>query len=100
MAETTRRSEEGERSTTGREPITSNSKLFANGSPRQEFGREDIQVDEPTHDEIAARAYQCWQEHGCGDGSHEADWNQAEQELRTARAGQKQKSKSATTSVG
>lgn len=37
----------------------------------------------PTQDEIAARAYRCWHERGCPDGSPELDWSRAEQELRS-----------------
>lgn len=45
----------------------------------------------PTHEKIAARAYQCWQERGGTDGASEEDWYRAEQELRGghARAGHK-----------
>lgn len=32
--------------------------------------------------EIAARAYQCWQERGCPLGSDQEDWFRAEAELR------------------
>ncbi len=35
----------------------------------------------PAEDEIAARAYRCWQERGCPSGSPEEDWLRAEQEL-------------------
>lgn len=38
---------------------------------------------DPTYDEIARRAYQCWHERGCPDGSPEIDWSRAEQELRS-----------------
>jgi hypothetical protein len=40
-------------------------------------------MDHPTHEQTAVRAYQIWQERGCGHGAHEADWFQAEQELWT-----------------
>lgn len=36
----------------------------------------------PEHEQIATRAYELWQLRGCADGGHEADWFQAEQELR------------------
>ena len=39
-----------------------------------------------SHDEIAARAYRCWHERGCPDGSPEEDWHRAERELRERRA--------------
>lgn len=34
-----------------------------------------------THDDIAGRAYQCWLERGCPEGSPEVDWYRAEQLL-------------------
>jgi len=34
------------------------------------------------HKEIAARAYEIWQSKGCPEGSSEADWLQAAEELR------------------
>lgn len=34
------------------------------------------------HADIAARAYELWQERGCPDGSAEEDWHQAARELR------------------
>lgn len=40
----------------------------------------------PTHEEIAARAYECWQERGGIGGTAEEDWFQAERELRAHRA--------------
>ncbi|HEX7360414.1 MAG TPA: DUF2934 domain-containing protein [Bryobacteraceae bacterium] len=40
---------------------------------------------DPTHKEIAERAYQCWNERGCPDGTPEVDWSRAEQELRGKR---------------
>jgi hypothetical protein len=46
------------------------------------------------HHEIAARAYDCWRERGCPDGSAEEDWRRAEEELRSGRSG---KHKAATT---
>ncbi len=36
----------------------------------------------PQHHEVAARAYQCWHERGCPEGSPEVDWDRAEKELR------------------
>ena len=32
--------------------------------------------------EIAARAYECWQERGCPVGSDQEDWFRAEEELK------------------
>jgi hypothetical protein len=48
--------------------------------------RLDSDTAIPTHDEIAARAYKCWHERGCPEGSSEADWCQAEEELREERS--------------
>jgi hypothetical protein len=38
-----------------------------------------------SEEEIAARAYRCWQERGCPDGSPEIDWARAEEELKRER---------------
>ncbi|WP_395748882.1 DUF2934 domain-containing protein [Prosthecobacter sp.] len=32
-------------------------------------------------DQIAARAYDIWQQQGCPEGTHEHNWTQAEQEI-------------------
>ena len=37
---------------------------------------------QPTHEEIAELAYQLWIERGSPDGSHEEDWQRAEEQLR------------------
>ena len=42
-----------------------------------------------TEDEIAARAYRCWHERGCPEGSPEVDWCRAEEELRKEREKQR-----------
>ncbi|MBV8070061.1 MAG: DUF2934 domain-containing protein [Acidobacteriaceae bacterium] len=39
----------------------------------------------PTHEELSARAYQCWHRRGCPEGSPEIDWDQADRELREER---------------
>jgi hypothetical protein len=39
----------------------------------------------PSHEEIARRAYQLWEERGEPHGSHEEDWYHAEDELRRQR---------------
>ena len=39
-------------------------------------------MDQPSHEQIAIRAYEIWQQRGGFHGGHEADWYQAEQELR------------------
>jgi hypothetical protein len=44
---------------------------------------EDAGLGEPAHHEISARAYQCWHERGCPEGSPEVDWNRACDELRS-----------------
>jgi hypothetical protein len=38
-----------------------------------------------TESEISARAYRCWHERGCPDGSPEVDWDRAERELQEER---------------
>jgi Protein of unknown function (DUF2934) len=35
-----------------------------------------------TEEEIAQRAFECWQERGCPHGSPEVDWNEAVRKLR------------------
>lgn len=51
----------------------------------------------PTSDEISARAYRCWHERGCPEGSPEVDWQRAEEELRRERERQKFTAASAGT---
>jgi Protein of unknown function (DUF2934) len=46
-----------------------------------------LEPTDPTQEEIAIRAYRCWQERGSGDGTPETDWNRAEQGLRAEKAG-------------
>jgi hypothetical protein len=43
---------------------------------------------DPTREEIEERAYQCWYDRGCPDGSPEVDWSRAERELRSERQSQ------------
>lgn len=38
---------------------------------------------EPTREEVAALAYQLWIERGSPHGSHEEDWQKAEEQLRS-----------------
>lgn len=71
-----------------RKPVTTD-------DPIQE---SEMQPEDLTHEEIAARAYQCWQERGDAPGSPEADWQQAEQELRAERARTGKKVRSAAAS--
>lgn len=40
---------------------------------------------ELSREEIMARAYRCWHERGCPEGSPDVDWTRAEQELQTER---------------
>jgi hypothetical protein len=42
-----------------------------------------------SHEAIARRAREIWQEHGCVDGHAEEDWAQAEEEIRSRVAGPK-----------
>jgi hypothetical protein len=44
-----------------------------------------IPVNSPEPDQIASLAYALWQQRGCPEGSPEADWLRAEEELTTAR---------------
>jgi hypothetical protein len=48
---------------------------------------EGVQGDSSrlSHGEIAGRAYQCWHERGCPEGSPEEDWHRAERELLESR---------------
>jgi hypothetical protein len=48
-------------------------------------GRSTAPQNAPAHEEIAVRAYQCWHERGCPDGSPEVDWHRAEGELRSSK---------------
>lgn len=52
-----------------------------------------------SHADIAVRAYQCWCERGCPEGSPEVDWCQAEQDIRTEKAQSKPESEAAATSA-
>ena len=45
----------------------------------------DVEQGGIKSEDIAARAYRCWHERGCPEGSPEVDWNQAENELRNER---------------
>ncbi|MBZ5606849.1 MAG: DUF2934 domain-containing protein [Acidobacteriia bacterium] len=38
------------------------------------------------HEQVARLAYALWQERGCPDGSSEADWFRAEQQLQSGTA--------------
>jgi Protein of unknown function (DUF2934) len=45
--------------------------------------------NEPSAEEISARANRCWHERGCPIGSPEVDWHRAEEELRRERQARK-----------
>jgi hypothetical protein len=50
--------------------------------PEQSDVNEYPDFPGPSHEEIARRAYQLWEERGKPYGSHEEDWHLAEHELR------------------
>lgn len=52
-------------------------------SDRADAGRSTARENEPAHEDVAVRAYQCWHERGCPHGSPEVDWHRAEDELRS-----------------
>ncbi len=60
----------------------SDSGMRVNPSPGVDLSSEEYA---PTHEEVSARAYQCWHERGCPVGSPEVDWQRACQELREER---------------
>jgi hypothetical protein len=45
----------------------------------------DLGEDRVADHEVAERAYCCWHERGCPQGSPEEDWHRAERELREER---------------
>jgi Protein of unknown function (DUF2934) len=51
-----------------------------------EYLSEVTTADNATEAEIAARAYELWQERGCPIGSAQEDWFKAEHELRGGKA--------------
>ena len=60
-------------------------KIQKEDTPRMKriiFGKRASASREPSQDEIAQRAYQIFVERGGADGHAEADWLQAEYELR------------------
>jgi hypothetical protein len=72
-------------------PITQNSAAAAkqpelDADQQQQTAEliDGITLDEKSipHEEIARRAYHCWKERGCPEGSPDVDWNRAERELR------------------
>lgn len=61
----------------------------ASASGQTPIGGAQATSSEPTTDEIAHRAYRCWHERGCPEGSPEVDWCRAEEELRAERSGKR-----------
>jgi Protein of unknown function (DUF2934) len=59
-------------------------------APRGDWNVPDQPISNPdlgpTNEEIAARAYQCWQERGCPHGTPEEDWQRAKEELLRERS--------------
>lgn len=48
---------------------------------------DDAVTEAPTHEEIAARAFELFEERGSADGSAVDDWIEAERQLLVERAG-------------
>jgi hypothetical protein len=48
-------------------------------------GKEYTDLPGRSHEEIALRAYQLWEERGKPHGSHEEDWHLAEHQLQAGR---------------
>lgn len=65
-----------------------------NGNP-QEFSSAP---EELAYAAIAERAYELWLINGCRTGFHEADWKQAEEELRARGAQPQEEAKAASAS--
>jgi hypothetical protein len=53
-------------------------------APRTKSSKSGASKGEPTHDDIARRAYELYLERGSLEGHHEDDWLTAEAELRRA----------------
>lgn len=71
---------------------------YVSDSARHSGGESGIGSDDPTHEEVAARAYQHWQTRGGVHGASEEDWHRAEQELRAEKLDTRGKARSATAS--
>jgi hypothetical protein len=56
----------------GNKPANSEERTASIGDP----------LARPSHDEIARLAYALWEARGCGEGSAEQDWLEAERRLR------------------
>lgn len=61
--------------------------------------RKTVATTAPTHDEIAARAYQIYQERGYAPGDPMQDWLQAERELTSAAKPKKASRKTKVVSI-
>jgi hypothetical protein len=48
----------------------------------EQLDKSSTDVSGPSHEEIARRAHQLWEERGKPHGTHEEDWHRAEHELR------------------
>jgi hypothetical protein len=57
-------------------------RVEAFSEPALEMPREATRM---THEDVATRAYYCWQERGCPDGSPDVDWRRAEEELQAGK---------------
>ncbi len=68
-------------------------------SPQNSVEESNTSSSGPTHEEIAARAYHCWQERGGAQGASEQDWYRAEQELRAEHEPTGHQSRSAAASA-
>lgn len=70
---------------------TNTSGVSAGLEAQDPSGRLDIEpVSFPfTQEELALRAFECWQERGCPVGSPDIDWKQAEQDLLLRSRGSK-----------
>lgn len=53
--------------------------------PEQSYVNEHTELPAPSHEEIARRAYQLWEERGKPHGSPDEDWHLAEHELQAGR---------------
>ena len=57
-------------------------RIIMNTPKPDQIGKSSTDGPGPSHEEIARRAYQLWEERGNPAGSHEEDWYRAEHELR------------------
>jgi hypothetical protein len=59
----------------------------AKSLPGQDNGGLAGKPQQINHDEIAMRAFECWQERGCPFGSPELDWKEAERDVQARSRG-------------